>query len=687
MKRSAIVLFFIFLIFSGCFQLPDELVTPRVTSKFVIPVVSKNYTLKEALENDTTKIKWYKNGINTGLLYYTDSYKIDRINVGDNLKVNPFSASATKEIGPLKINKIDPLNAVLGISDVNLGLTGGTNVVFPPYSTSIEKEFPIIPNLDYAIFDDVSSEQENQLIATITNTFPVEVQLTNVTFRNVDDNSIIVTMNDLVQQTQTIVIPKSESRTVKFNLAGKKIKNQIKFDGTFTTPGSSGQIVFLESSAGLTFDLDFSNSLTIKEAKAKFPDQAPVVKTETIAIDNETAVKKAVIKSGTITTVFQNELPVQLNIEYKISSLKNNSGQSFVKNIIVPANSNSSTDITNLANWQIETTDGLIAYSFSISAVSPSGNVVVKKEDQISASINFSEIKFESFEGKIKPTEFVFEPGQMALDLGNISNSLYYNKIKLGESNLIFNLKTSANVNFALEGQLALKYLSQNITNSKQFSISIPSSSEDKVDISDLLVTENGVLPDRFEYSGKAIINPDNLQNIKVAQSDTIGGYADLEIPLNLAIKGGSFIDTVDIDINSIDDKDIEKLKKIELTLDIKNGIAAGGEFYGTMYDENFVKTIDFPSAPVILNGVSSNKITLEAAPVDAEGNVTGTSDLVEKITITGEDAKKFIHSKNLIFHFDFDTSNSSSEVAVKMKFTDVIKIKVTAKAEIEISE
>ena len=100
-----IIIFINVFLLSGCFDAPNDFVVPSWDVKLHIPVANKTYTLKEAIDKDTTFVHSYTNPENLGLLYFGDNQPIEKITLGDNLSVDPFSASASERSEERRVGK------------------------------------------------------------------------------------------------------------------------------------------------------------------------------------------------------------------------------------------------------------------------------------------------------------------------------------------------------------------------------------------------------------------------------------------------------------------------------------------------------------------------------------------------------------------------------------------------------
>jgi len=130
--------------------------------------------------------------------------------------------------------------------------------------------------------------------------------------------------------------------------------------------------------------------------------------------------------------------------------------------------------------------------------------------------------------------------------------------------------------------------------------------------------------------------------------------------------------------INSKDD--IDKLKSIELVLELKNTIPAEVSFYSEVIGPYGNVMFSIP-----LNSSESNRITVPA-PTYSSGNVNpGTSR--QSIILTEQNADDFISSSKMVVHFQFQTKGATAEELAKFKISDFIQLKMSGNLTYRVNE
>lgn len=664
------------LLVQSCVDIPDDVALPEYDVKFTIPVADRSYTLQEAVEEDSTNLKWSKDPSDYGLLYFTDEIKLEKINVDNNLKVDPFSTASSNFIGAMKLENVSGIETEINYSSWGVSVSPGLSP-FPPVQTDVNSAFTLIGDFTTAVFDQTNDPNVNVLSLTFANKFPVEVKVNGLRIENVTNGKIVAETSDV------IVIPTNDIKTITFDLSQKEVAQNVVFKGNLQTDGSSGNSVNITNNDKLEIDATFSPKLLFSQATAKLPAQVPVTKNAAFTVDDSTKLSAAVIKTGSFNFRFENTLDVDINMVFTSPSLKTSSGSFYSKNIMIVRKSVTNLSESNLADWEIiPNGNGGIDYNYTISTQATSDFRTVSKTEGVVTNADFSEIRFKSVAGKLKPIKFTFDDKTTKLDIGEFKDKLTYDNINAEEAEIKLNLNTSANAQFKVDGTVNVNHPGE--TRSEAFNALVPSSST-VINFANLINNTSGSLPDEFILKGTAIVNPEYKENVSVTETDTIGGTALIEIPLNAQVTGGTVIDTVEIDDSDIDEDDADRLNNAELTIEITNKIAAGGTFSGVLLDGAGEKLMDIPPREVTSGGTTSNLIKLVPAETDENGEVKNPGYTTQKIEIFGDDVKKFIKGKKLIMNIDFDTASPTR--TVKFRYTDEIIIRVTAVASIKVSE
>jgi hypothetical protein len=289
--------------------------------------------------------------------------------------------------------------------------------------------------------------------------------------------------------------------------------------------------------------------------------------------------------------------------------------------------------------------------------------------------------------GRIEPTDFQMEKSSFGFDLGDIEGNFTYENLNFDNPNVLLRLVSSAGVGFKLNGDLTAA--NDQMTQQIQLDINVPKSgTQTVVNLNDygfkgMLNSFSGSFPDTFNIAGNTVVNPD-YEIGSVSRNDSVSGNIDIEIPMNIGIKGGVLSDTFDVDLGD-DRQDIldaidstgengGELLEASLTLDITNKIPTQISLSGAVLDTlTYNELVQFPPQ---YNDISEVSVT--APEVDDQGNVVSASETSQEIVLRGEDAAKFVKNPKLLLKLNLATPTSNNQLnPVKFRITDEISVRV----------
>ncbi len=656
--------------FNGCVDIPDDFVAPTWDVQIHVPVTKKEYTLKDAIEKDTTFVKWYTNDENAGLLYFSKEQAIETISLNNNLAVDGFSASFSQVIGSVSLDFPAVIQTGIYVEDWTTDVTSGSTQVFPEQEGNVAIGFKGYESIKQATFE------EGQLSVTLLNNLPVTITIRGFEIRNADDKSVVAQRSNA--QSDWVDIPPLTQWTIDtpFDLSGKTLSDSLEFAGVIYTPGSGGEDVTIPSEAGTQVAAVFSN-LVINSATAPLPPQSFSFD-NSVVFDDSTKLEQAVIKEGSVRILINNNIGVDLNADVSIANLLDLNNNPYQLNVFLARyEQNKVIEIPSLAGWKIGTAGSQLTnelqYSVNVTTVSSDEPVTVSKNDSISFDFEFGRLEFESISGQLKPTVFAMEPSEFEFDLGDFENSFLFNEINFEKAELSLLLNTSANLDVRLDGEIS----STNGTQTNKLAlenISIPSSEPVLLDLAPLLNGFSSQLPNLFTVSGSALINPDYKIG-SVSVYDSVYGSVSFEIPLNVSIKGGSFIDTVEVDLGDISEEEIDKINYGKVYITLTNEVPIELSFSGEIVDENYNSVLKLPPE---YNSIT--KISVPAPQVNGSGDVVSAGKITQEIELKGEDMKKFLHNPFVIVNFNFETPGENSQ-PVKFKISEKISFSIKAEA------
>ncbi len=672
-SKPVIVLFFLIgITFQSCVDIPKDFVAPSYNIQVAFPISDSLYTLNDILRNDSTIVS-SKNPNSMGLLYYVQKNKVRPFYVDNHLSINGFSTSVKQKIGSVKINDVTPISTTLKIEDWVPGALSGTTVIFPKDSIQFTRSFDQIKQFASVTLDGGTLELK------LINRLPVYTELRGITIKNATDNTIIAQK----PSTEPVSILPMDSTTVSFDLSGKTISNSLVLESKIYTPGSNSQFVTLPQNAGTVIDAEFKN-LTISKVTAILPPQKEFKIDNSVMIDDSTKIEKAIFEKGNFNIAFNNYLDVDITLKLTLKNLFKPDGSPFSATISLNRNElNKVINVASLKGWSIQTlTQGTLTnklnYIASISTSATTDPRTLSKNDSVSVKIKFGNIIFSSVKGLIKPTKFNIAKTNFDLNLGNFKDKFSFDSLKLNNPSILLGLNSSINMGIELKGKMEASNNSQQ--RSLNVDLNIPPKSSKIFDLKnygfvDFINSFTGSIPNKFTFSGQAIINPDYLQG-SVAKSDSVSGDMDIQIPLDVGIAGGTFVDTFKVDSINISDKDINSINSLTLTIEMINKIPVQLSFKGSVLDKQGNQLVAIPPS---YN--AKKEIIIEAPTVDQNGNVVSPAVTKQNIELRGADAQTFLHNRRLSVIIKLITPPPDSNIPVKFKTTGSIFLKLYGQA------
>lgn len=670
-KLPYLVALLIFSFYSGCTDFPGKLVMPTWNVDLNVPVYNRSYTLQDAINKDSSMVKSYTDPARLGLLYYSNTKAIDATTVGDNLTMDPFSTDASVKLDSVTINTPTPVHANISTTDLNPALTPGSTLIVPPIPpTQISKSLETVTQFQSALFS-------TAVIKIIfQNKMPVDATLTGFTIKNTSDNSIIF------QDNSSVFVGPNQSVTKSYSIIEKTVKQNLSLTVFVSSSGSGGQPVTLANDAGIGITASIEN-FSIYQVTADLPPQAPFNFNGSFTIDDSTYVQNAVLKNGQLSLTISNGLDIALNTNVVIHNMYDANGNEFsINTSLARLQQNKVINISSLAGYSFRgpgnNLTNQLPYDVTVQTSATNGVVTLTKTDFVHAVANLSGIIIQSFSGKIKPTHVNVDKRTFSLGLGDVKNKYSLNQINITDANVQIKLKQSTGIQVGYSGQIVGKNATQTRTMSIPYSVLGQGENTitlDKTQFQNFLNGFTGKLPDSLIVEGDGIANP-NYVTGNVASTDSIYGDAVVEIPLKIGISGGSFADTTDLNFDNDVRNKKDKIGKFSVTIELSNGVPAGFSFSGKVYDSTGVFLMDLPPnrAP------NSPTISIPAATVDANGDVTGPSSNKIVIELNQDEINKFLSGHKLINNISFNTSGTNTQ-AVKFKTGNPFSVRIYGSA------
>ena len=667
MKRKIIPLFTIpgllVVLLFGCVDLPNETTPPSWDVPLYFPLSDTTFVLDDIIGDDSTIVA-SDDPESLGLLFYQQQNTIDPFKVDSNLTLNGFTTSASQTIGAIAINDVDPISSSILVSDWAPTVSPGDTIIFPESENELIIPFPKVDAFSHIKLDD------GKLTINIQNNLPVAIELRGIRIRNAVGGQIVA------NHPTTFVLPPASKDSLIFDLSTKLIEDSLHYEGTIYSAGSNGNPVIIPNEAGTDLQGSFAD-LVIAEVEAVLPEQDPFRTEDVVVFDDSTSLEKAIFQDGSFEIAFDNNLDVAVDLSLEIFNLKNSSGQTYKETVALGRNElNKVISQPDLSNWQIVTlTPGSptneLSYSAVVNTITTNELSTISKDDSVAIDINFGDVTLSYVKGIIKPVSFDIAETNFDFDLGEIKDKFSYQSLSWGNPGIVLTLTSSANMEISLDG--LIKGSNGTEQNNMNVDINLAGGGTNIVDLRDFgfvsfMNSFSDAIPNEFSFSGKAIVNP-NYEIGSVEYTDSVTGSINIDIPLDVGIAGGSFIDTMNVDSINIDDNTIDAINSLSITIEMTNSIPVGISISGSVLDELGNEIFPFPPT---YN--ENSEIVVVAPTVDDKGFVMSASKHTQTIELKGEDAKLFLKNPNLYLNVKLDTPSSNP---VKFRNTDSIRMKV----------
>ncbi len=655
------------ILLGGCFDTPDDFVSPTWDIDVNIPITQKEYSLLEIVDQDSSFLNSSSDPANLGLIYFGDTQFVSNIRIENELSVDPFQTYFSHKIDLVNISVPLPVASNIQVEDWTNDVTSGSTQVFPEQEGNVTIDIEGVKSVESLTLD------HGHLTLVLYNNLPVDITLQGIIIRNKISQSIIA--QKINSPGEWLRIPKFSADSVGFNLTNTQITNQLEYIGTIYSIGSNGQTVFIPDGAGTSIIAVFSN-MQISSATGNLPIQR-MNYTNTIQLSDSTMIESAELSSGRGRIVISNNMDLNLNTKIIFDNLFNKNGNKFFIDIpLHKFEQKKIVSISSLAGWTIQSLEpgipsNKLTYSTYIISDSTGEVSTITKNDSVAFNVNFENLFFKSFSGILKPTLVNVNESSFSLDFGGFDTNLDFSSVNFKNASISLNLNTSSDLKFLLNGTLTSTNGSQ--TNSLVLNnILLPSVNSSKINISSLLNGYNNDLPTNFKMNGTVLLNP-NYELGTIEYGDSVFGAVNFEIPLNIGIAQATFIDTIEINLSDMNEEDINNINYGEVTFSIVNSIPVDVKFKAVVLDSNYFPVLSLP--------IESNDVEFLQIPkpeVNAVGDVLSAGRNEQVLKLYNEDIRKFIKNKYMQIIVAFETADKKN---VKFRTSDKINISVKGSA------
>lgn len=664
---------FVFLFFQSC-QI-NEPQMPSWNVSLNIPITKKNYSLMDILEK-SKELKFYTDGTNKNILYYSKTSNLDNIKIDDKLKIDGISETSTETIGTISLN-VDSVRADIGYSWLGINVQPNTQAVIPPVSNA-----SVSTNTDVSTAFTSAKIESGKVDFEITNQFSSSVSLTvsNIILRNINTGEIVI------NYANSLTIPPKSTGVIKAIpiTPGLTVKNQFVFECNVSTNGSGGNLVTLPQNS-FTVRAKIPE-LNVSEAQAKIPAQDPIIIDKSFLFEanssQPTKFSSIKIESGSMNLRLINNLDLDATITITINNLKNSLGQTFTETRFISRKQ--TVNILNnysLKDFSLVSLNGspTNSVSYKISFIVNSTNDVrtIRSTDAITGIIDIGELKLKEFSGQLQPKLVTSQRSSISFDLKDLKTKLQFQQINFKNPLAQIRLKSTAQFEFKLDGRIEGKNsLGQKSIlglNSKTLSNPIISPTDSVISINadslSLFFKKFSRFPDSLIVYAGGTINP-NYKNVVIKSTDQIVGRSIIELPMDLGIQNAELTDSVKVDLSNDDRDKLKDVNSFEAGIKLTNGLPVSITFTGKLYDDKNNFLTYFPPKYTDQDTV----LTFNGASTDANGNVTVKNDQTVKVKAQKTEIDKITKATYMRVRLKINSSSPNNS-PVKFRTTDDVQI------------
>ncbi len=467
------------MVLSSCWvDVPEEGEFVKWTTTVEIPFFQDNLTLETLAEDSLITIDslsaYFDDGENTDSIFvYHKSIGINKVEVGNKLKLDPVSTSFSQDIddvtvasiqknisstiGTISLDDIDPSSTdPFMLRDIYAQIENVENGLSVPID-SFEIE-PIVKPFSFEEFGYAQFSMGELEISIINNMVitlgpPIMIKLLEITMG--DTNEI---PNSLIQFDE-MINAESGFASGTLDLAGMTLPGELLVQVSGNSSGTNGiSIPIDEDAKNSAFKIEISASnLKVIAASAKIPEQL-IEESGTIELEPDSnKIVSATIANGNLIVKVDNYISLSSILNISIPNLQDPSGASYSSIINILQNTLDIYDITNMENYSLvmEADNQAIQYSYNVLTIDSENELVpVTQSDSIIVEIllegtdSGSDISFSVFQGYLNQN--AMEDSNL-IDIETATRVddaiLQSGKLQLSVTN---NIGIEANVNFTI---------------------------------------------------------------------------------------------------------------------------------------------------------------------------------------------------------------------------------------------
>jgi hypothetical protein len=678
-RRAWLLIPSLFIFIANCsFEKPSA---PSWDVEVSIPLLNKNYTMKELIEDQDVVF-----ADSTGLLNFEETVELENHYVGDALSVEDIEDSFSKEMGAISIDSPDPKENYGELGEIidDQGIPDGSTIPVPEFDfVTDEKVMEPFEEFTYVLVE------EGVIEVVVSNNLPIilgpplTLQILNST------NGSVVADSTSSKQ----VLP-GQQETFTLDLAGKTVPNTLSVVMSGHCPGSDGNDVNVDYSSRFEITATI-NEMTVTEAEASIPAQRVPdegFEEDFAEITDSLVVHEATIESGNITLQLGSALPVEAWLTYQLPDFVSGTGSVLTDSLFLAPGVNIEPVQIDLAGYYLRPAvadfgNQKVRFAWAFRTIDteedsrPGEMAIITNTDRMSAEFSLTGLTFASVTGKMGSQEVDVEESEFEIDIPADLDSIFFETARL-ELSINNSINFPARILFNIQGENE----DGSITNLSVDDVIEPSGSSGETKTSVIVLDQQNsdikdfisILPSLIRVDGKVRLGDENWIG-SVTKDDFVNGTVNIRAPLSVRLPDQS----IDMDTNEMDiDEDVQD--------DIINNLASGA-FYAEINN-----ALPVGASLEIYFGDDSttvyNSPVLTIGPLSPNAGVIDNSGFVDTPTFTEisfnltEDEIRTFTRKPLFSGVRVGLQGTDGNF-IKLRESDYIQIKAYTKIGVKVNQ
>ncbi|MFK7932201.1 MAG: hypothetical protein AB8G22_01745 [Saprospiraceae bacterium] len=640
-----------------------------------VPVATVNFELAEALQDQTNINISDDNGI--GIVFREESLlDLSFADLADQVTEEvAVSIYQTAEVGTIEIDDFTK-NRSLTLSEVAdkfseplrsgvLNNDGNTTSI-PAFTEEVQLETALEEIEEFASID----IQSGMLSISVENNFPFDLQNLLLRIVNLDSGVAISTFSFPI-----IAAGSTQSSTASLN--NKMLTNNLGVViPTIQSPGTPGtSSATIDLSSALVVDLAMQD-IVVRGGEANLPD-GRALESKNIEMnftsENDVEFTEITFNDAVEMQYFiKSELATDLEMTLAFPDSKGIDGEIIQKTILIPftglndsiAGSISFANASFLLNQDANQPFNKLKATYQLNIVSPGDELVsFDASDQLTINLGFSDFDVSAVQGYFGQIETVIDEGMVELDFDFSIFEETSSPIFFTNPQILLNYDNTFGIPFGID--LDLNSIGA-FGNNQELMLN-----DDLVFVANIIDADNSIdrqnsnvvdflsnYPTQFNYSGKAVTNPNGRPNTSnfISTDSRISLGIEADLPFNFKAENIVFRDTVAAELPQ---EDLEEVAEIELHANYTNGFPLGCTLT--------LKALNNQTETLIAEGIQ-----LESATADETGKTTEAKagKIVEMFTGAQMDA--LLNAEELIIELQLQTPDDGQSPATLYTDYDV---------------